>query len=359
MVASQSDSIINLLEKPLKDPKSQPVLVKVIGGDTVSQLVSKYYDTHIGSKTYQLAVAQLKRHNPRVTDLNKIQIGQILKFMPMPGVQEINKVELPKQFDPMQIPATSLPFDCYVCTPYVPMNDDHFALQMPDTEEALEVFHKVSWFEENWFNLTTMPTGAGLTGLSTLTGSTNTALLHEVKTAYDLKQAGKITKGAYDYRRRMALKKLSEKLGSTEKLFFKGKTAQEAVRISRVKGVPATDHVLRNAARFNKISKVSGTGGSILLAGASLGYGCYEIGKTLNQQEQNEIMVETVGGLAGGAVAGLVLVTGPVGIGLALVIGVGSVVAGVVAGKLSKGFYNRYLKEVDLVGMSGVRGFCG
>lgn len=355
---SSTDTILNLLETPLQNPNNHPILVKVMPGDTLSQLVAKYYDTRLGTKTYDLALAQVRRHNPKVTNINTIRVGQVLKFMAMPGSHQIKQVELPKRFDPWKIPITNKPFHCYVCSPSVPFDDNHMALHIPNTPEELEVFHQVSWFEENWFNLITHPASAGFSGLSKITGTHNTAFILEVKTAYNEMKAGKITRGAYDYRRRKALQALARKLGPTEKLLFKGKTAREAVRISRVKGIAATDHVLRNAARFNKLSKIAGKGG-IVLAGASLAHGCYQIGQTQDKLKQNEIMVETVGGILGGAGVGLVLLTGPVGIGVALVIGVGSVVGGVVAGKIAKGIYSRSFKEVDLVGMSGVRGFCG
>lgn len=361
MSRSNSESIINLLETPLQNPQNTPVLVKVVGGDTVSQIITKYYDTQLGSKTYQLALAQLKRHNPKITNANQIRVGQVLKLMPMPSFHEIKQVELPHQFDPLQVSVANRPFNSYVCTPSDYLDLDALSIHMPNTAAELEAFHQASWFEENWFTLASSFAGSSSSSISLLTGSHNTRLMLDVKTAYEAMNANQISRNAYNYKRRVSLQALSNKLGSTEKIFFNGKTAQEAVRISRVKGVPATDHIVRNAARFNKISKIAGSGGSVVLAGASLAYACHQIGATQDQQKQNEIMVETVGSIAVGYTAGLValaLVTGPVGIGVALMIGGATTGAGWAGGKLFKSVYSASGSKVDLAGLSGVRGLC-
>lgn len=356
------DPILNLLEKPIQNHLNTAVLVKVLPGDTVSQLVTKYYDTSLGTTTYQLALAQLRRHNPKVTNINHIRSGQVLKLMPLPVEPEIRKVELPANFDPWQIAVDTRPFNELQCGPDSNYDENHMMVHMPDDPAPMDVFYQVSWFEEHWFDLLQGGTGSVVTGLSTLTGTGNTALIHEVKQAYERYKAGQITKGQYDYVRRQSLSKLSNKLGKLENILFKGQTAQQAIRISRVKGVPATSHVIRHAERLGKISKVVGNGGGLVLAGAGLGMSCYNIGQTSNHHEQNEIVAEALGGLLGGGAAsmiGLVLITGPVGITVALGVGLASAGASWGSGKLAKYLYNLFGKEVDLAGVTGVRGLCG
>lgn len=100
---------------PLQNKQNIPILVKVMPGNTVSQLIAKYYDTSLGTKTYKVAMAQFKRHNPNVKDISHIRTGQILKLMPIPAEAEISRVEIPTAFDPWTLPNDSRRFEQRAC----------------------------------------------------------------------------------------------------------------------------------------------------------------------------------------------------------------------------------------------------
>lgn len=142
---------------------------------------------------------------------------------------------------------------------------------------------------------------------------------------------------------------------------FKGKTSLQAVRINRLKTLPATVNIEHHAARLSRLSTLA-RGGGILLAGVGGYVGCQQIAATHNRQEKNEILVETVFSAVLGSAAGIAvtfaLATNPVGWGLALILSTGASAAGYASGKGMRYLYDKQGQEIDLVSHLGVDSLC-
>lgn len=95
-----------------------------------------------------------------------------------------------------------------------------------------------------------------------------------------------------------------------------------------------------------------------MLTGVGLGLACNEIANIDDGQKKNEVLVEAMGGLAGGAVATILLFGTPVGWVAALVVGVGTAVASFYAGKKVRDLYNTYGQKMDIASATGVTRFC-
>jgi hypothetical protein len=218
----------------------------------------------------------------------------------------------------------------------------------------------LSWLEHNSKALT-IPGSIAVGATSNLFSPGNQSLVTEVSDLYAQYKAGEITKGQYDYRRKVALDRLRNNLGSAEKWLFGKKTTHESIRIARRGGVPATAHITKHADWIGKIAKFARSGG-IVLTGVGLTASCMEIANTSSQQEKNEILVETVsstvvGGVTGFAV-GLFLISNPIGWGTALVLAVGTVAASYGTGKVIRNAYSTSGNKIDFVTGTGVGSIC-
>ena len=99
-----------------------------------------------------------------------------------------------------------------------------------------------------------------------------------------------------------------------------------------------------------------------MLAGISGKIACDDIAEAESRGEKNEIFVEyaastTTGVILGAAVATL-LVTTPVGWGVALVLGAGTAAWSKLVGDGAGWFYDKGFKKYDLIGMTGVDKIC-
>lgn len=184
--------------------------------------------------------------------------------------------------------------------------------------------------------------------------------LNQINDAYLDYKRGNITKGQYDYRRRLLVNEIKHRVGPLDSFLF-GNKANQAIRIARGGGVPATHHITQNADKLKKLATYGRHDGYIL-AGASIAAGCIQIAEADSRQEKNEILVETVAGttagLLAGAAVGLFLVSNPVGWGVALAIAAGSAVASYGAGKASRYAYTISGSKVDFVSGMGVDKVC-
>ena len=146
-----------------------------------------------------------------------------------------------------------------------------------------------------------------------------------------------------------------------ESLWFKGKSTAAIQRIKRTEVLPATVQLDRRIHQLNRLTKLMKSGG-VVLSAASLGVGCYQIGQTDDRQQKNEIFVETLTstgwGIGAGVIVSAVLISSPVGWGIALVAGAAVAASSWALGKGAKAFYNTKGAEVDLVKLSGTYKWC-
>lgn len=336
-----------------------PVLYKVRPGDRVSRILHNYYGALPGTARYREAELTLRYFNPALANPDYIVIGQTLKLLPLPPGG--GSCPIPADVDPVQLNAfrAARPPRHYL-EPASPNYVERIGQHIPLDPAERDAFFALAWLEENYRWLA-QPAGVGASALGLLTGPGNVALVREVGTAYDLYKRGVLTKGQYDYRRRTALQTFSRNVGPMERLLFKGQTANEVVRISRLLGIPATHRIEATAARLGQMARYA-TRGGVVLAGAGLYMACREMGRASGAQEKNEIMVEAVGSTAVGAALSLgvaiALTTTPVGWGVALVLAAGTAVASYGGGVGLRVAYDRWGQKVDFADRLGVSRLC-
>jgi len=177
--------------------------------------------------------------------------------------------------------------------------------------------------------------------------------IKEIAENYNRYKAGELTKGQYDYARREAIQRLQKRFGRpAESLLFRGQKANVALRMKPGGGVNATRPFLGQVNHLSKISGLASKGGYVL-AGVGLGIACHQIANTPDVIEKDKIAVETFAGTAAGigtgVALGLFLVSGPLGWGAALLIGVGSAATGYYAGKFAGHVYDSKFSNVRIV----------
>ena len=308
-----TDTLIQQLERPLDNPLTTPVVYRIKAGDTLSQIITRYYGIRYNDARYKTALASVLYFNETVTDPNEIKAGQLLRLMPLYEDNATAFCPAPDDFhqQPRSTVATR-----HRLEPLRKDYKDRFNHHLPLSKDEYDAFWALAWLEENY---------------------------------------------EYDYRRQLALKKYSQKIGPFEKLLFKGQTAREAVRISHTKALPATVKIDNQLHRLGKMAKYAKHGGIILTA-ASVGMACHDIGHAQTRQEKNEIFVETFGSTmasAGASIAlGLYFIATPAGWVTALALGTAAAVGSYGAGKGLKSFYNKFGNKVDIVSGLGIDKLC-
>jgi len=344
------------LQRPLAESTSVPVIYVVRPGDTLSHIVQQFYDLPPGAQGHAAAIAAVRYFNPAIVDGNYLVPGQILRLLPLPVGNALASCPVPTDF---QHTLTSTPLRHHrepVDSRYV----NQFAAQIPQEPAQRDLFWALAQLQDN-YNWLATPTGIGLTSFGHLVGPANAALLQQIGSQHALFHQGKFSKGQYLHTSRKLLRQFADNVGPIEKFLFKGKSTHDAIRISRVRGIPATQNVITHVAKMNQLAKLAKNGG-VLLTGAGLYMGCRDISKANTSLEKNEILVETVISTAAGSLIGLgitlVLATNPISWGMALVLATGSATASFAAGKFSRHFYDKAYNQYDLTTALGVDNLC-
>ena len=207
--------------------------------------------------------------------------------------------------------------------------------------------------------------GSGTAKLSMIdtTFKTNSPLLTEMVDNYETYKRGQITKGQYDYRRSRLITQLTTNLGPTNLLLNGTHAPTEVLRVSRTKGTAPTQPITQKIDQMGQLSRAASKG-DVALSVVGLGIACHQIANATSQQKKNEILVESIGGLAGGIFYGLAVGVGvalmatPVGWVAALAIGVGSVAASYGGSRALRKLYDARGKHIDFATKSGVASAC-
>ncbi len=207
--------------------------------------------------------------------------------------------------------------------------------------------------------------GSGTAKLSMIdtTFKTNSPLLTEMVDNYETYKRGQITKGQYDYRRSRLIAQLTTNLGPTNLLLNGTYAPTEVLRVSRTKGTAPTQPITQKINQMGQLSRAASKGG-VALSVVGLGIACHQIANAQSQQEKNEILVESVGGLLGGVAYGagvtvaVILMATPVGWVAALAIGVGSVAASYGGSRALRRLYDTRGRHIDFATKSGVASAC-
>lgn len=328
---------------------------RVKAGDSLSLIMAKFYGVGPRSPQYAPYLKQILALNPHIKDPHLIRVGSLLRLMsasaPATTPQMTTNSSHPFPSDPFILPSASM---CPV--EYGPQS---FMLNNVPVEDELN-FWMLSWLAEN-SNYLVIPGSIAAGAQGNLLSAGNVALIDRTSDLYAQYKSGALTKGQYDYQRRVVLNQFKNNIGPFERWLFGNKTTHETIRIARGGGIPATQNIAKNADRLKRLASYGRNGGYVL-AGVGVAASCMQIADTDDRQEKNEIFVETVVstsvGLAAGAAMTLFLVSNPVGWGAALVLAVGSAALSYGAGKGTRVVYSLSGAEVDLVSGIGVDKIC-
>ncbi len=326
-------------------PRNTPVYYDYIvkSGDTLSGIIHKMYGQTPSSPGYRKSLDFVLSLNPQIKNPNRIFPGNVVHLGVIPAAAKTSTTAtISKQSGGASTkkPTSTIP--------------THLSPQDIDYLWAL------SWLEHNPNSLV-VPGSIIAGGASNLLSPGNTALINKVSDLYAEFKSGKLTKGQYDYKRKIVLEQLKKNVGPLEKLLFGNKTTFESIRIARGGGMPATAHIDKNFVRLSKVAQFGKYGG-IVLTGVGVTASCMQIAETQDQHEKNEILVETVAstvvGTGTGVLVGAFLVSNPIGWGTALVLAVGATALSYAAGKAAKYGYDTFGNRVDLVSGTGVGRIC-
>ncbi|OMH32764.1 LysM peptidoglycan-binding domain-containing protein [Motiliproteus sp. MSK22-1] len=363
------NSLVQSFEQAILPTDQAPMLYRVKPGDTLSRIIADHYEIHYQDPRYQDVQASLLHFNDTLTDPNLIHPNQLLWLMPLTPDNAMAMCPAPApadkptsgKFDPSMIADSGLrhwlmPSGQTTYGEYA----ERMKRLMPTATKEQEAFWALAWLDEN-YGVTSVAATAGFNSFGGLVSQAHNAFIAEVKHIYHDYKRGALTENQYDYQRQKALKTYAHKLGSFEKLLFKGQTAREAIRITRSKALPATGVIDAHLERLSGMAKVASRGGTVL-AVAGVGVGCYQIANTSDRHKKNEILAETVGSTFAGGVAtvalGVILFSNPVGWGVALVLGTGAAIASYGAGIGTAALYNSRYRQHDFVNTTGVDKLC-
>lgn len=326
-------------------------------GDTLSEIISAHYGVTVNSLEYNIAMNSAIAFNDRIEEGDYIRAGEAIRLMPLPDLNSSGFCPTPADFYKEKQIVTRHKLE--------PMRSHHSAyvrdMAPRDMGVEQDIYRALALIQEHylWLNI------AGTTGAEAfgqIAGAGNVALAQQVGSLYEDYKNNKLTKGQYDGRRAKLLKEMSKNLGPLEKILLGGKTAKQAIRINRFKSLPVTHNISAYASHLGQLASRATTGGGILLAGMGGAVACADIADADTRQEKNEVFVEygistSTSAVLGIAVSALLLTT-PVGWGVALVLGAGTAAWGKLAGDGAAWFYNKKLQHIDLVSDLGIDKVC-
>jgi len=310
------------------------ILYRVRAGDSLSKIIKRYHGT-VSAQQQKDLISQIQADNPSVTNPNSIFIGQMLQ------------ISIP----PHSMTTASPPG----ATPTLSINKQVL-------QPLQNVWQNATPQQKSLLSaLTPVMLGVGAAGITMVkqTFIANAPLLTKMVQNYESYKAGDISKGQYDYRRKNFVAKLKTRLGPLRRALNAAQTQSEVLRISRTKGRVPTQNITQQIVRMNKLAKYASHGGVVLTI-AGLGLACNDIANTNDVQEKNEILVESLGGVFGGVLAGaaIMVMFTPVGWVGALVVGVGGAVGGYGIGKGASTMYDTFGNKIDIASATGVSGLC-
>lgn len=301
----------------------------VRSGDQLLKIAYEHYGMDAMRRDREAILERIARNNPQIKDPDKIWPGQVIM---LPSGE-------PQGVAPPQI-----------CRAAVPVTQ-HLARQQPATLDLL------SWIDTE----KALDYGVEATdGFADLVGkAVRKAKPHIQKVAleYYRKDAGMITKGEYDYRRRASLQKAEKQLGVLRPLIYPRRRVSEVVRI-KPHAAMRTHRVMQEVDTMARISKVMSRGAVVLkLVDAGMKIQKYNAATT--REEKTAVVVDSAGDMVGstlGAAAGVALATvllatpvGWLGVGLAMAGGIAGGEAGeYLADVLSKDLlYDQHGNRID------------
>lgn len=320
-------------------PEMDTVVYVVKPGDTLSNIIRHYYGP-LPSAQQQALLRSVQAANPRITNPNQIWPNQLIKLdVPVPHCR---------------VPTQELPI-----ARNVPWHDEWFLPMERNWVTATPEERSLQ------MGLAKVMLGVGSANLTVIDRTFKSAvpLMTEMVENYENYKVGGRTKGQYDYQRQKTLQRLKAHLGPTNLLLNGTRSPNEVLRISRRAGIEPTQAITQQINRMQGMSKVAARGG-VALSVAGLGLACHEMSLTDDIDRKNDIFVETVGSIAGGAAVGVAATIGiafmmtPVGWAGALLVGAASVAGGYFMGLSAKAVYDATGRQIDFANATGVASLC-
>jgi hypothetical protein len=289
---SNPAQIARRIEQAFERKFQELAVYPVEAGDNLTKIIRSYYGIASSDLRFDMAMAHVLYFNPEIKDPNKIYVGQLLRLPPVDENEDPKPYcEVKQEFTPnytaQYSPAVARAVGVGGLT--------QIAQSIPKDPQEREMFRALAWLHQNYDYLS-IATGTGFNTWGNLVSDANRALILQVEVLYRDYKAGLISQNQYNYRRQLALKQFAERLGPFEKFLLKGKTAREAIRISRSKAIPATAKINFHATRLANMAQYAKHGG-ILLTAAGVGMGCYNISQTESRAKKNEIFCGDFGGI--------------------------------------------------------------
>jgi len=335
-----------LQNKGLQSP--QKALVYIIQrGDSLSQIIRQHYKAVPNTPDYRVAEATILEFNHHITHPDRIFAGDVIRLMPLPDIYSADSCLAPETYNQPDFMATRQFLEPLHSHPSARIRD-----AIPQQEDEQVAFSLLSELEEHHGIISTS-LGGGVNAFGNLVGQGNSELIREITDIHEDFKADKMSRNQYDYRRQKVVKKIAGRMGP---IFQRNQ-----LRIDQRKGIVPTHRIETHANHIAKLSRLANAGG-IALAGAGAVLSCNEIANTEDRQEKNEIFVETAASTGVGLVAGYavtaLLISNPVGWGIAIVLGVGTAATAFGVGKYAKKVYSSNFEEYDLVNMTKVDQIC-
>lgn len=311
------------------------IFYDVQSGDSLVAIIRTYYGK-VTLQQQKTIIENILLENPEVINPNIIHPGQTLV------------IDIPQQY--IAQPGFPSPPVIQANKPVIQTLKNNLQTATPPEKKLMSC-------------LAPIMLGTGATSLTMIeqTFQSNAPLLGEMVENYNAYKDDTKTRGQYDYRRKSLINKLKIKLGPMNRLLNGNKPSNEILRISRKTDKLPTHVINQQANRMKRLSRLASRGG-VVLSVAGLGVACHQIAFTSDKKRKNEILVESVGGVFGGALFGaavtVILIGTPVGWVAALTIGVGSVATSYGSGLLAKKFYTLYGSYIDLATVTKVHEFC-
>jgi len=335
-----------LQNKGLQSP--QKALVYTIQrGDSLNQIIRQHYKAVPNTPDYRVAEATILEFNHHITHPDRIFAGDVIRLMPLPDIYSADSCLAPETVNQPDFMATRQFLEPLHSHPSARIRD-----AIPQQEDEQVAFSLLSELEEHHGIISTS-LGGGVNAFGNLVGQGNSELIREITDIHEDFKADKMSRNQYDYRRQKVVKKIAGRMGPVFQ--------RNQLRIDQRKGVVPTHRIETHANHIAKLSRLANAGG-VILVGAGAMLSCNEIGNTEDRQEKNEIFVETAAsstvGIVGTYVVSALLISNPIGWGLAIVLGVGTAAFAFGSGKLARHAYTIKEEKVDFVSDIGVDKIC-
>ena len=208
--------------------------------------------------------------------------------------------------------------------------------------------------------------GTGLGVLGYLSGVQNRNVMGRLQQLNVERLAGRLSVRQFQLRQQEVLNEYLKKLGWMGRHMHGGQDAFNVLYQNRAVGVNPSPVFVKHAERMAKLSRFAARGGVLLTGFAAVG-ACGKIGSTGSVQKKNEVLWVDGTGILGGAIGGagagvaigLLVASGPVGWGFALVASaVGGYFAQETGKAIGKVVYDQYGHKLDLVSDTAIGRFC-